>query len=50
MSAEFARRVRIMNRLRKSKVNDFYTLSRLLFDYSMRPDEIEKGMLEGEIP
>jgi len=50
LSAEFARRVRIMNRLRKSKVNDFYTLSRLLFDYSMRPDEVEKGMLEGEIP
>ena len=50
LSAEFARRVRIMNRLRESKVNDFYTLSRLLFDYSMRPDEVEKGLLQGEIP
>ena len=50
LSAEFARRVRIMNRLRESKANDFYTLSRLLFDYSMRPDEVEKSLLQGEIP
>jgi len=50
LSAEFARRVRIMTWLRKSEVNDFYTLSRLLFDYSVRPDEVEKGLLQGEIP
>lgn len=50
LSAEFARRLRIMNWLRKSKANDFYTLSRLLFDYSIRPDEVEKGLLQGEMP
>ncbi len=49
LSAEFARRLRIMNLLRESKVNDFYTLSRLLFDYSIRPDEVEKRLLQGEI-
>jgi flagellar protein FlaI len=49
LSAEYARRLRIMNRLCENKVNDFYTLSRLLFDYSIRPDEVEKGLLQGEI-
>jgi len=49
LSAEYARRLRIMNLLRESKVNDFYRLSRLLFDYSVRPDEVEKSLLQGEI-
>jgi len=49
LSAEYARRLRIMNRLCEHKVNDFYTLSRLLFDYSICPDEVEKGLLQGEI-
>jgi len=33
----------------KNKVNDFYRLSRLLFDYSVRPDEVEKSLLQGEV-
>jgi flagellar protein FlaI len=49
LSVEYARRLRIMNSLCENKVNDFYTLSRLLFDYSMRPDEVEKGLLQGEL-
>jgi len=49
LSAEFARRLRIMNLLCENKVNDFDTLSRLLFDYSIRPDEVEKSLLQGEI-
>jgi len=49
LSAEYARRLRIMNRLCENRVNDFYTLSRLLFDYSVRPDEVEKSLLQGEI-
>jgi len=49
LSAEYTRRLRIMNLLREGKVNDFYTLSKLLFDYSVRPDEVEKSLLQGEI-
>ena len=49
LSAEYARRLSIMNRLCKDKVNDFYTLSKLLFDYSIQPDEVEKSLLQGEI-
>lgn len=49
LSAEYARRLRIMNRLCKDKVSDFYTLSKLLFDYSIHPDEVEKSLLQEEI-
>jgi len=50
LSAEFARRMRIFKLLCKNKVADFYTMSRLLFDYSIRPDEVEKGLLlQGEV-
>jgi flagellar protein FlaI len=49
LSAEYARRLRIMNWLCKNKVYDFYGLSKVLFDYSVRPDEVEKGLLRGEI-
>ena len=49
LAAEYARRLRIMNWLCENKVNDFYRLSRLLFDYSVRPDEVEKGLLQGEL-
>ena len=49
LSAEYARRLRIMNLLCENKVNDFYRLSRLLFDYSVRPDEVERSLLQGEI-
>jgi archaeal flagellar protein FlaI len=49
LSAEYARRLRIMNWLRENKVNDFYRLSRILFDYSVRPDEVEKSLLQGAI-
>ena len=49
LSAEYARRLRIMNLLRENKVHDFYGLSKVLFDYSIRPDEVEKDLLQGEI-
>ena len=49
LSAEYARRLRVMNRLCQNKVSDFSTLSRLLFDYSVHPDEVEKSLLQGEI-
>ena len=45
LSAEYARRLRIMNRLCENKVNDFYTLSRLFFDYSIHPDAVERSLL-----
>jgi len=48
LAAEFARRLRIMSRLCENKVNDFYTLSRLLFEYSVNPDKVEKELLRGE--
>jgi len=50
LSAEYARRLRIMNLLREKKVSDFYRLSKLLFDYSVRPAEVEKALLRGELP
>jgi flagellar protein FlaI len=49
-SAEFARRMRIMKRMCEKKINDFYILSKLLFDYSRHPEEVEKSLLSGEIP
>jgi hypothetical protein len=49
LSTEYARRLRIMNLLRENKINDFYRLSKLLFDYSVHPDEVEKSLLHGEI-
>ena len=48
LAAEYARRLRIMNWLRENKVNDFYRLSRLLFDYSVRPEEVERSLMQGE--
>jgi len=47
LSAEFARRMRIMNWLRENNINDFYRLSKLLFDYSIRPHEVEERLLQG---
>ena len=49
LSAEFARRLRIMNWLCRNNVNDFYRLSTLLFDYSVHPDKVEKDLLQGEL-
>ncbi len=49
-SAEFSRRMRIIQRLCEKKDIDFYTLSRLLFDYSRHPEEMEKSLLQGETP
>jgi len=48
-SAEYARRLRIMNWLRKNQVSDFNRLSKLLFDYSVDPDEVEKSLLQGDL-
>jgi flagellar protein FlaI len=49
LSQEFARRVRIITRLCDRGVSDFYTLSRLIFEYSMRPEEVEKSLERGEM-
>ena len=49
LSTEYARRLRIMNMLCKNKAIDFYALSKLLFDYSICPDEVEKNLLKGNI-
>jgi len=38
-----------MNLLRANKVHVFYGLSNVLFEYTIRPDEVEKGLLQGEI-
>jgi len=48
LSAEFTRRLRIMNWLCENEINDFYRLSKLLFDYSIHPDEVEKRLLARE--
>jgi hypothetical protein len=50
LSKEYARRLRIMNLLHEKKVSDFYRLSKILFDYSVRPAEVEKSLLSGELP
>jgi flagellar protein FlaI len=47
-SAEFARRMRMIKWLCDNRVSDFYTLSRLLFEYSVNPDGVEKELLLGE--
>ena len=49
LSQEFARRVRVMNWLGEHNVTDFRTLSRILFQYSVRPDELEKNLEEGKL-
>ncbi len=49
-SAEFARRMRIISQLCKNKIDDFYVLSKVLFDYSKHPDEVEKSLIQGEMP
>jgi flagellar protein FlaI len=48
LSVEYARRLRIMNLLCKNKITDFHRLSKLFFEYSVRPDEVEKSLLQGE--
>jgi flagellar protein FlaI len=48
LSAEFARRTRIIRYLFERKMNDFYTFSKLLFDYSKNPEAVEKSLLQGE--
>ncbi len=50
LSWEFARRVGVVNWLCERNVTDFHTLSRLLFEYSIRPDEVEKSLQEGKLP
>ena len=48
LSKEFTRRLRIVNRLCENRVNDFYSLSRLLFEYSVSPEKVEQELLRGE--
>ncbi len=50
LSWDFARRVGVLNWLCERKVTDFDTLSRLLFEYGIRPDEVEKSLQEGKMP
>ena len=50
LAAEYTRRLRVMNSLRENNVNDFHTLSRLLFNYSVSPAEVEESLLRGVIP
>jgi len=42
LSEEFARRARILEWMRKKGMNDFQSLSRIIFEYNINPAEIEK--------
>jgi flagellar protein FlaI len=42
LSEEFARRVRIMEWMRKGGMNDFQSLSEIVFEYSINPEAVEK--------
>ncbi len=39
---EFARRVRILERMRTKGMDDFESLSKIVFEYRINPEEIEK--------
>ena len=39
---EFARRVRILEWMRKSGMDDFHSLSKIIFEYSINPGEVER--------
>ena len=39
---EFARRIRILEWMRKSGMDDFHSLSKIIFEYSISPGEVEK--------
>jgi archaeal flagellar protein FlaI len=49
LAAEYSRRLRIMNLLCEKKINDFHRLSKLFFEYTVHPDEVEKSLLQGEL-
>lgn len=42
LSEEFLRRVRIMEWMRKGGMNDFQSLSEIVFEYSINPEAVEK--------
>ncbi|MBA7514303.1 hypothetical protein ES705_06328 [subsurface metagenome] len=42
LSEEFARRVRILELMRKKGMNDFQSLSKIIFEYNINPEEVEK--------
>ncbi len=42
LSEEFARRVRILELMRKKGMNDFQSLSKTIFEYNINPEEVEK--------
>ena len=42
LSEEFARRVRILELMRKKGMNDFHSLSKTIFEYNINPEEVEK--------
>lgn len=42
LSEEFARRVRILELMRKKGMNDFHSLSKTIFEYNINPEGVEK--------
>ena len=42
ISEEFARRVRILDWMRKSGLHDFHSLSKIVFEYSINPEDVER--------
>lgn len=42
LSGEFSRRVRIMEWMRKRGMTDFQSLSKIIFEYSINPEAVEK--------
>jgi len=45
LSEEFARRVRILELMRKRGMDDFYLLSKIISEYNINPEEVEKRLL-----
>lgn len=44
LSEEFARRGRILAWMRKKGMNDFHALSKIVFEYNINPEEVEKRL------
>ncbi len=46
LSEEFARRGRILEWMRKKGMDDFHALSKIIFEYSINPEEVEKRIVD----
>ncbi len=44
LSEGFARRIRILQQMKKKGMSDFYSLSNIIFEYSIEPEEVEKRL------